>query len=446
MDLRDFEYSGLIGEGSFAIVKRYRHRTTGERIAVKQLSESTKDSPEYQARLKRGIKLLQDLRNASGVIDLIGHSPNLDGPGVWYAMPVATMNLHKFIKNHNSTLEEQDRTDIFGRILRAIEAAHEHGILHRDISPSNILLLDTDDLGSLVVCDFGLGRDVESVSNRTRSSAANYGHAFYVAPEQREGLKQATVRSDIFSLGKLLNFVMTGKDPDHHHQCPYSAVIRRATHQDPEERYPTTTHLADHFRQLVAVRTAPAPTGSILGIVLDENVTRPQWDKLHAALVDPRYDGLPYYGYLQPVIDFLTTDDRLEQYFSTIGPESARFARELANQIRECVRTVGWPFSATTTFGNFLHRIYSATSDPDTRAICIVELWNLGIGGDQWGPKDILLDILTSGSMAEAEVMALVDHILQDNMTSDEERLFDSAIPAPIRNAIRHSTARRNQE
>ncbi len=441
IELRDYETTAVMGEGAFALVKRFSHRKTGDGIAVKSLRSSVNNNPVYQARLKREITLLERLRGVAGVVDLLGHSGNLVGPGIWYAMPVAAMNLHRFIKRNNTALEEPERVVMFRRILSAIQSAHELGILHRDISPSNALVLDTRDCNSVVVCDFGLGRDLSAQSNRTRSSVDNYGHAYYVAPEQRDSLKSATVQSDIYSLGKLLNFVMTGRDPDHHHRCSYSPVIQRATRPSATERYPSAAHFAEHFDRIEALRTDTPPRNDALKVLLADNGSAPHWDQVHRALAEPEYRDHVYSGYIEPVIDFFSSDDRLAPYCDAVGAESARFVRVFLDEMEKCLGTVGWPFSAMNGFASFLGRLFHAVVDTESRGGCLVGMWSVAYGADQWGAQSSLLGILESGEVDDDEAMILADFILEQGMSVGDDRLYDNAIPAPIRNAVRQTGA-----
>jgi serine/threonine-protein kinase len=96
------------------------------------------------------------------------------------------------------------------RIAQAVHHAHQHGILHRDLKPGNILL-DTD--GQPYVADFGLARLLESDNNLTFSHAI-VGTAAYLAPEiARAGASQATTASDIYGLGAILYELLAGHSP-----------------------------------------------------------------------------------------------------------------------------------------------------------------------------------------------------------------------------------------
>jgi len=95
-------------------------------------------------------------------------------------------------------------------VVEAQFAAHSNNVLHRDLSPNNILIADK---GQVWVADFGLGKDYDRRSMGGKSSLAGHGTQSYVAPEQLEKLRNATERSDVYSLGEIFYFILTGKTP-----------------------------------------------------------------------------------------------------------------------------------------------------------------------------------------------------------------------------------------
>jgi hypothetical protein len=102
------------------------------------------------------------------------------------------------------------RVALIEKVARAVQYAHEQGVIHRDLKPGNILV---DKGGAPHLLDFGLSRDLESPSELTRSGAF-FGTPSYAAPEQAEGrVRELDARADIYSLGAILYETMTGEVP-----------------------------------------------------------------------------------------------------------------------------------------------------------------------------------------------------------------------------------------
>ncbi|MBX9692072.1 MAG: serine/threonine protein kinase, partial [Cyanobacteria bacterium] len=103
--------------------------------------------------------------------------------------------------------------DIFRQICEAMSFAHKQGVLHRDLKPSNVLLSETRGAFPIVkVVDFGVAQ-VSSMQDQTLTQPGFLvGSPGYVSPEQARG-REVDVRSDVYSLGCLMFFVLTGKPP-----------------------------------------------------------------------------------------------------------------------------------------------------------------------------------------------------------------------------------------
>jgi serine/threonine protein kinase len=149
-------------------------------------------------------------------------------------------------------LTSQEALGIFAAVLDAVEVLHTHEpkIIHRDVNPSNVLLMRD---GRWVLADFGLAKFLSTsaqLSELTRTRVG-LGTAFYAAPEQWEDLKRTDEAADIFALGILLWELFTrGGLPPEADQLPepLATVFRRATRREPAERYNAVAELRNAFR------------------------------------------------------------------------------------------------------------------------------------------------------------------------------------------------------
>lgn len=181
--MNDLQHIGLKGHGYFCQVKLYRNVTTGKEFAFKELKKEHYPKVEFCYRLTREINILKELKGCDHIISLLDYGEDPSKESLWYLMPYASDNLFNYIRKHNSTLSLEDRFAIIGQVIHAIKYAHERSILHRDISPNNVLVFFENDQLIIKVADFGLGKDAESISHYTASSASGYGQILYVSPE-----------------------------------------------------------------------------------------------------------------------------------------------------------------------------------------------------------------------------------------------------------------------
>jgi serine/threonine protein kinase len=181
-NLKDLKHIALRGEGYFCIVKKYEDETNKKSYALKELKKEHYSNEEYRYRLLREIKLLEDLQECPNIIGLIDYGNDLENQKLWYLMPLAPYNLFDYIRKNNDKIDLSERYNLAEQIIYAIKFAHSKGILHRDISPNNVLIFLIEDKKLIKVCDFGLGKNKDSLSYYTTSSASGYGQILYVSP------------------------------------------------------------------------------------------------------------------------------------------------------------------------------------------------------------------------------------------------------------------------
>ncbi|MCR4674927.1 MAG: serine/threonine protein kinase [Lachnospiraceae bacterium] len=137
-------------------------------------------------------------------------------------------------------MDMEEIVDVIGQLLDGLDMIHNAGIIHRDVTPSNIMITNA---GTVKLLDFGISRfhNKEAEYNRDTTILGTVG---YAAPEQF-GFQQTDVRTDLYSVGVLMNQLMVGKYPNEG-TVPYDRMqrmITKATSMNPDDRYSTAKEM-----------------------------------------------------------------------------------------------------------------------------------------------------------------------------------------------------------
>ncbi len=253
-----YEILERLGAGGMGTVYRARHTETGKLVALKVMRADVAEDAAFVRRFQREAQIAQTLRSPNIV-------ETLDA-GVEDGTPYIAMDLveGETLASHirrSGPLPVEEAVDIATQVARGLQAAYEAGVIHRDISPQNILL--TPD-GTAKIADFGIARS-QAFATMT-ATAAFIGKPAYAAPETIEGT--ADIRSDIYSLGVVLFEMLTGRPmfigptplavmQMHVQQPPPSlaavgvrvpqnieVILGRCLEKDPARRYQTPSELA----------------------------------------------------------------------------------------------------------------------------------------------------------------------------------------------------------
>ena len=171
-------------------------------VAVKILASFLVDEPQFRTRFDREIQLLQKLDHPN-IVPIIDYGEHEDTP--YIVMPFFEATLQDRLKSSPMTALEGAK--LSEQISTALEHAHKHGVVHRDVKPSNILL---DDNGEAYLSDFGFAHWHESKESLTGS--ALIGTPAYMSPEQCMG-GEIDARSDQYSFGVVMYQIATGRLP-----------------------------------------------------------------------------------------------------------------------------------------------------------------------------------------------------------------------------------------
>jgi serine/threonine-protein kinase len=202
-----------LGEGGMGAVWVADHLALHTQVVVKFIAAGLKDSKEATERFSREAAAAAQVKSPH-VVQTFDHGFTADG------IPYIVMELLEG-RDLGELLEHEGRcspelvVEIIAQLARALDRAHERGIIHRDIKPGNIFLCDGG-RGEVFVklLDFGIakGVDVPKLDSGTKTGAM-IGSPFYMSPEQILGSKNLDHRSDLWSVGVVAYEALTGQKP-----------------------------------------------------------------------------------------------------------------------------------------------------------------------------------------------------------------------------------------
>ncbi len=429
-------FIALKGSGYFCNIKKYIHIETNSYYAVKTLKKEHWNNGDYVDRFKKEIELLESLQPKESIVKLVQYNIDCEPKDMYYIMPYADSNLYKYIRSHNNTLSIDERYKITDQVIDALKFAHYKNIKHRDISPTNVLVYN-DDCNSIKVCDFGLSKDEKSLSQYTTSSISGYGQILYVAPEQKEKLKSATIKSDIFSLGKLIYFVFTGKDPIDIRDFELSALVRKATAENPDDRFDNIEQFEEHYLSTKKIHTStdiPIEYQNLNDIA--NSIGTIDWIRFHELFKLGQYSKHPYDDYISPVVKILNNDIRLDNYYKVIGNGIIDSIQKFIERLDDLNSNWGWPFSEMNNFGLLLGRIIRRVNINYVRLLCIQKMWDLAFRADQWGVQKQIMPFLTDKFLTNDIVIQFAEYVKNNIYDRDLSFFSDITLPNPVKIAI----------
>lgn len=250
-----------VGRGGMAVVYEAEDTRSKKTVALKILRSNVTLDHAYLARFHKEAEILERLDHPHIVrLHGVGQSAGFH----YYAMDyVDGQGLDKLV--HECRLNLKRTATWIRDVARALQSAHDRGIIHRDVKPGNILL---DSSGHVVLTDFGLAH--RERSNKLTVSGLTVGTPNFMSPEQARGERsKIDHRTDIYSLGTTFYNLATGrvpfpgntpeivvqqilnKDPkppsqiNHDVDPALETLILRAIEKDPQRRYPTAAAMAD---------------------------------------------------------------------------------------------------------------------------------------------------------------------------------------------------------
>ena len=257
----NYKILDIIGKGGMAKIYTAIHIPLNRVVVIKEMGRS-----ESRRRFKQEALMSASLEHPN-IVNTYDYFSI--GSSCYLVLEyIDGLNLAEIIE-HTAPLHPQVAALIAREICLAIRHAHNNGIIHRDIKPTNILISLR---GDVKISDFGVARGEDSP--HLTSTGTVVGTPFYMSPEQAEG-KQLTLQSDIYSLGIVLYEMVTGKKPfsggssqaiaakvirskypapyykDPHHSLRLSRIIKKAMRKNLNRRYQTIDQMCDALEKFI---------------------------------------------------------------------------------------------------------------------------------------------------------------------------------------------------
>ncbi len=202
----NYDVITLIGEGGMGRVYLAQNPVIGQKVAIKVLHPQYASNPELRARFRQEAVMLSEM-NHPNIVKFLNFVENEEG--VFLIMEyVDGMSLDEFIHKKNGLIIESRAIPLMAKLLSALSYAHKRGIVHRDITPRNILI---DKSGTPKILDFGIAQILSDV-DRDKDITRKGGATLYVSPE-RVLDRPIDQRADIYSLGVVMYEIMSGRYP-----------------------------------------------------------------------------------------------------------------------------------------------------------------------------------------------------------------------------------------
>ncbi len=279
-----YELRRDLGRGAGGLVFEARHCFTGRRVALKIVAPDVPRAQltELRARLEREARALAAVRHP-GVVEILDGGVLDDGTPYIVMENLEGRTLEGLLATRGR-LSVENTISLALQLCAALEAAHDAGVIHRDLKPGNVLIVrDRDGLERVKLVDFGTAQiQIQGASQEAKLTAigALVGTAAYMAPEQLLANDDIDARADVYGLGITMFECVTGNVP---YPGPYpqvlleacgegpvpelpadvdpgvAAIVRRAIAKKREDRYPSCTEMASELRQA---------TSSVRGLTL----------------------------------------------------------------------------------------------------------------------------------------------------------------------------------
>jgi serine/threonine-protein kinase len=255
-----YQLVSRLGEGGMGEVYLAKHMRLGREVALKVLRADMAKDPEIVRRFFQEARVVNEI-NHPHIVEVIDF---VDEPGRAFCVMelLKGVTLEMMLREQGS-LSVARACEIMAQVCEALGAAHKAGVVHRDVKPENIFLIERDGKRDFVkVLDFGVARVAKAEGSRTQAGAV-LGTPAYMSPEQAQG-KVVDGRSDVYSVGAVLYELLSGRvlsaetftppplvDTDRGEPVPPSIaeLVQACLQMNPADRPATAREVAQQLRE-----------------------------------------------------------------------------------------------------------------------------------------------------------------------------------------------------
>lgn len=266
-----YEIVRKIGDGGMGVVYLGRDRKLGRFVAIKRLNSGALSRTSLKKRFLREARAIAAL-NHIHIVHVYALGEDEDGPYIVMEYvpgppsreadetPPPPCSLDDRVQT-DGPLSLVDGLDMMIKICRAVDYAHGSGVIHRDLKPSNVLL---DSSGEPKIVDFGLARHIVAGDQPLTVPGEKMLSLGYGAPEQESDASLVDERADVYGLGGLLYFCITGQNPRYFRETDVPQAIRaplvRALETDRNKRWPSVQEFMSALMVIKTPSTDVVPT------------------------------------------------------------------------------------------------------------------------------------------------------------------------------------------
>jgi serine/threonine-protein kinase len=229
--LGDYTINRLIARGGMGRVYEATDTNLDRKVAVKVITLDEEEAAELMERFQREGRVIGQLDDHPNIVTIYryGTAQGVHYIAMKYIQGVSLADHMKSLRDKAQYLDFHQMLTIMRQVAEALDYAHQHGVIHRDVKPANVMLEPHQSGDPLkvraILMDFGLVMRVDT----TVTTGTAFGTPLYISPEQAMSSQEARAQSDIYSLGVVTYEILAGRPPFDDRDSPIAVALSHVT-------------------------------------------------------------------------------------------------------------------------------------------------------------------------------------------------------------------------